>query len=100
MINPVPARIEEILNSPTQFAVPKYQREYTWGKNEAIEFLEDLRSYVDSGTGNLFLGTLIFDTSKENQKRIKVVDGQQRITTILLFLIACRNVARQINAKL
>ncbi len=98
MINPNPASIEAILNSSTQYAVPKYQREYTWGKNEAIEFFEDLRSYADSGEGDLFLGTLIFDISEENQKRIKVVDGQQRITTILLFLIACRSVAKLINA--
>lgn len=99
MINPVPARIEEILNSSTQYAVPKYQREYTWSKNEAIEFFDDLKSYAETGEGNLFLGTLIFDISEENQKRIKVVDGQQRITTIILFLIACRNVAKQINAS-
>lgn len=98
MIKPNPASIGDILNSPIQFAVPEYQREYTWGKNEAIEFFEDLKSYADSGIGSLFLGTLIFDISKKNQKKIKVVDGQQRITTILLFLIACRNVARQINA--
>ncbi|MBI5887840.1 MAG: DUF262 domain-containing protein [Deltaproteobacteria bacterium] len=99
MINPNPSSIGDILNSTSQFAVPNYQREYTWGKNEAIEFFEDLKSYADSGTGNLFLGTLIFDVSEKNKNSIKVVDGQQRITTILLFLIACRNVAKQINAN-
>lgn len=99
MINPTPARIEDILNSSAQFAVPAYQRDYTWGKDEALEFFDDLKSYVDTGTGALFLGTLIFDTSvEESEKKIKVVDGQQRITTILLFLIACRSVARKINA--
>lgn len=97
MINPNPAKIEDILNSSIQFEVPKYQREYTWGKGEAIEFLDDLKSYSESN-GNLFLGTLIFDISEEEQKRIRVVDGQQRITTILLLLIACRNVAKEINA--
>src|SRR3989344_3011791 len=97
MINPNPAKIEDILNSSIQFAVPKYQREYTWGKNEALEFLDDLKSYTESN-GNLFLGTLIFDISKQNQNIITVVDGQQRITTVLLLLIACRNVAKQIEA--
>lgn len=97
MINPNPAKVEDILNSSIQFAVPKYQREYAWGKNEALEFLDDLRSYAESN-GNLFLGTLIFDVSEQDRNRIQVVDGQQRITTILLLLIACRNVAKQINA--
>lgn len=98
MINPHPAKIEVILNSSIQFAVPKYQREYTWGKSEVQEFLDDLKSYAESGSGNLFLGTIIFDISEEAKKRIKVVDGQQRITTILLLLVACRNVAKKINA--
>lgn len=97
MINPNPAKIEDILNSSIQYAVPRYQREYTWGKNEALEFLDDLKSYSES-KGSLFLGTLIFDISEESQGRISVVDGQQRITTILLLLIACRNFAKKINA--
>ena len=79
MINPNPAKIESILNSSIQFAVPRYQREFTWGKSEALEFFEDLKSYTELETGGLFLGTLIFDISEERQKKIKVVDGQQRL---------------------
>lgn len=97
MINPNPARVEDILNSSMQFVVPKYQREYTWGKNEAIDFLDDLKSYSESDS-SLFLGTLIFDISGKNQKKITIVDGQQRITTILLLLIVCRDLAKKINA--
>lgn len=98
MINPNPAKIEDILNSSIQFAVPKYQREYTWGKTEALDFFEDLKSYIESETGSLFLGTLIFDISEERNKKIKVVDGQQRLTTLLLLLIACRNLAKKRKA--
>ena len=98
MINPNPAKIESILNSSIQFAVPRYQREFTWGKSEALEFFEDLKSYTELETGGLFLGTLIFDISEERQKKIKVVDGQQRLTTILLLLIACRNLAKKSKA--
>jgi uncharacterized protein with ParB-like and HNH nuclease domain len=98
MINPNPSTIEEILNSSLQFEVPRYQREYTWSKNEALDFLEDLKSYSESTEGSLFLGTIIFDTSKIIDKRIKIVDGQQRLTTIFVLLIACRNLAKSINA--
>jgi uncharacterized protein with ParB-like and HNH nuclease domain len=97
MINPNPSKLEDILNSSIQYVVPKYQREYTWGKNEAIDFLEDLKSYSES-SDNLFLGSLIFDISDQKNKKISVVDGQQRITTILLLLIVCRNFAKKINA--
>ncbi|PKM98232.1 MAG: hypothetical protein CVU79_04200 [Elusimicrobia bacterium HGW-Elusimicrobia-3] len=100
MITPKSSKIEEILNSSTKYEVPKYQRAYSWGKSEAVEFLEDLTSYAEANGGKkirLFLGTMIFDTSSEDEKILKVVDGQQRITTIMLLLIACRNLAKKIN---
>jgi hypothetical protein len=99
MINPTPAKIEDILNSSIQFVVPLYQREYTWGKDEALEFWDDLNSYTSPGSGSLFLGTIIFEVTDQDKKRIKVVDGQQRITTILVLLIACRQLARKLNAQ-
>jgi uncharacterized protein with ParB-like and HNH nuclease domain len=66
MFNPVPARVEDILNSPTQFAIPIYQREYKWGKEEALELIEDLESYMDTEGENLFLGNLIFEKTKDH----------------------------------
>lgn len=50
--------------------------------------IEDLRSYMDVEGENLFLGNLIFEKAKD--QKTYVVDGQQRLTTILLLLIACR----------
>lgn len=98
MINPNPAKIEDILNSSIRFEVPRYQREYKWGRSEAVEFIEDLKGYAESDKGSLFLGTVIFDVSEEENKLYRVVDGQQRLTTIIVLLIACRNVAKKINA--
>ncbi len=94
MFNPVPTRLEDIFNSPSQFAIPVYQREYKWGKEEALELIEDLESYKDVENEHLFLGNLIFEKSKE--QKTFVVDGQQRLTTILLLLIACRMRARDL----
>lgn len=97
MINPIPSTIEGILNSSVQFLVPKNQRPYTWSKDEALEFMEDLESYADPLAGNLFLGSLIFETSEDSEGRITIIDGQQRLTTIALLLIACRNVANRMT---
>jgi len=97
MINPIPSTIEGVLGASVQYAVPKYQRPYTWSKEEAVEFFEDLESYSESGTDNLFLGSLIFDTSEESKGRVTVIDGQQRLTTIVLLLVACRNVAKHLG---
>jgi hypothetical protein len=88
MFTPNRTRIEDILNSPNQFAIPVYQRDYKWGKEEALELIDDLRNYPAADSENLFLGNFIFEDSKD--KKTFVVDGQQRLTTILLLLVACR----------
>lgn len=88
MFTPNRMRIEDVLNAPSQFEIPVYQRDYRWGKDEALELVEDLRNHGSGGGRALFLGNFIFETTDE--KKTFVVDGQQRITTILLLLIACR----------
>jgi len=99
MFTPVPTRIEDILNAPAQFAIPVYQREYKWGKDEASELVEDLNSYKDEEGENLFLGNFILEKSRD--KKTYVIDGQQRLTTVLLLLIACRMRANELGlAKL
>jgi hypothetical protein len=95
MFSPVPTRIEDILNAPAQFAIPVYQREYKWGKTEASELVEDLNSYKDCEGENLFLGNFILEKSRD--KKTYVVDGQQRLTTVLLLLIACRMRAKELK---
>ncbi len=96
MIQPKQTTIGEILTLSQHLVVPKYQRGYEWDKSQASEFLEDLQS--EAGRG-LFLGTFIFDIVDELNKRITIVDGQQRLTTILLLLIACRNRAKEIGVE-
>ena len=67
---------EEIdLNAP-------YQRDYVWGEKEQQEFLFSLFN-------NLPLGTICIadrNTFKKGEANYEVVDGKQRITTLLMFL--------------
>ena len=97
MISPSSTRIETLLSSSLRFVVPKFQRQFSWKETEAGEFIDDLMSYLDPQGGNLFLGTFIFDVSEEKSNRLIVVDGQQRITTIILLLVACREVAKALG---
>ena len=99
MINPSQIRIEDIFNDSAHLIVPKYQREYKWGISEAGELFEDLKEYYDANNDNLFLGNLIFNVSELNNKKISIIDGQQRVTTILILLISCRELAKKINEQ-
>jgi hypothetical protein len=95
MINPVAKTVEDILSASTQYAIPKYQREFRWGETEAQELLEDLNSYKGDKPEHLFLGNFIFETPQDQITHI--VDGQQRITSIMLLLIACRMRAQKLG---
>jgi hypothetical protein len=96
MIQPKPSTIGEILTLAEQFVVPKYQRGFAWETDEAGEFFTDLESESQGGRG-LFLGTLIFNISEQGNDRIIIVDGQQRLTTIFLLLIASRELAKKLG---
>lgn len=93
LIHPALVTVGELLGSGYKFVVPKYQRGYSWDKSQADELFADLQSDTELG---LFLGTLIFDVSG-SRKRITIVDGQQRLTTLFLLLIACRIRAKELN---
>lgn len=95
MFSPIKTRIEDVLNAPARYAIPIYQRDYKWGKEEALELIEDLKNYQGTTGEKLFLGTFIFETGKD--KHTSVVDGQQRLTTIILLLVACRKRALELN---
>jgi len=97
MIQPRPTTIGEILTLSKHFHVPRFQRGYAWEPTEAGEFLSDLESEAQLNRG-LFLGTLIFNVSEESKDKITIVDGQQRLTTIFLLLIACRMLAKRLGA--
>ena len=69
------------------YVIPKYQREYTWGTSQWKDFYDDI---CDNDYG-YFIGSIIcIDNSSDafQIKNLEVVDGQQRLTTISLLLIA------------
>lgn len=74
-------------DSKVVFEVPKYQREYTWGSREWEALFDDL---IENDDG-YFLGSIICintATDSINGPKFEVVDGQQRLTTLSLFLSA------------
>jgi uncharacterized protein with ParB-like and HNH nuclease domain len=70
-----------------KYVVPKYQREYVWGKENWEDLFNDLS---ENGFGH-FIGSIIcIDQGKDalDIKPMEIVDGQQRLTTISLLYLA------------
>jgi uncharacterized protein with ParB-like and HNH nuclease domain len=73
-----------------KYAVPKYQREYIWGRDNWENLLNDL---LDSDEGH-FLGSILCvdkGTDFLDVKPVEIIDGQQRLTTISLLYATIYN---------
>ena len=85
------ALITNIFNNSTLVEVPFFQRSYVWKEDLWSRLLDDM-NYVVKAKKPHFLGSIILKegrkpVSGENFSECKtVVDGQQRITTFLIFL--------------
>lgn len=86
-----PTPIYELLSPENRvvYDVPAYQREYSWGKDQWDALFDDLLE-EPNGTGH-FLGTIICVNKTRDTTRfssLELVDGQQRMTTLSLLLLA------------
>lgn len=83
---------QQIFNHNTPMVVPLYQRPYRWSPDQAIQLLDD----ISSASQRKFIGAVtIIQAGAGNPQQI--IDGQQRITTICLILIAIRDKLKQFN---
>ena len=84
----------------TSFFIPPFQRAYAWGKPEIERFFSDVMRIIDSELDinqhekrEHFFGTVVIKEEKAGfANKSVVVDGQQRLTTTLIFLIALRDI--------
>lgn len=83
----------ENLFSVNTFRIPQYQRAYSWENSPQLEaFLEDLRQQVKTQSKlpdkQYFLGTLLLHEQDvgAGRKVVNIVDGQQRMTTSVIFI--------------
>lgn len=81
-------RLKELFDGRKIFNIPDYQRAYAWESNRHLpDFIEDIDN--QSLERDYFLGTILFQEKEEKQSGfdiIDIVDGQQRITTIIIFM--------------
>lgn len=73
-----------------QLAVPIYQRPYAWEEKNISDLFSDIHNAISSNENEYFLGTIVL-SGKENSSELEIVDGQQRITSIVIFLSSIRD---------
>lgn len=99
-----PRTIDDLFNAQSRYIVPMFQRLYVWNENPQWKTLwEDIVEKAclqlnGTKTNAHYLGALIIEgvkpTSSREVKRLLVIDGQQRLTTLQLMLCAFRDFSR------
>ena len=81
--------LTHFLNRSQQFTIPIFQRKYDWTKRECKQLFEDIKMIGESPNETHFLGSIVHLNDKHNTIPIyRVIDGQQRLTTIALLISA------------
>jgi hypothetical protein len=78
--------IVDLFNEATKLKVPSYQRAYAWEEGQLNQFISDMLELKDKG--QYYYGHFILE--ERNDKIFEIIDGQQRLTTFILFLIVCK----------
>ena len=86
------------------FRIPDYQRAYVWGKDEISELIDDVNYASEHNPeGQYFLGSMVLrkatrTTDGVSFEEYELLDGQQRLTTLMLMLACIRD--RVVDDKL
>ncbi|MYF00093.1 MAG: DUF262 domain-containing protein [Gammaproteobacteria bacterium] len=87
-----PIKFLELLNAQVQYVVPRWQRRYCWGQSDIERLVEDLVTISSAESSATHYGGTLLTFPEPGAagvvRTIRVVDGQQRLTTVSI-LLAC-----------
>ncbi len=88
-----------LTDSDALYQIPVYQRPYKWGDDEVDKLWEDILESYENKEPNYFLGSIITAKSGTDSKYLDVVDGQQRLTTLIILISTIRDLYPKINEE-
>ena len=87
----------KILTNGLTYFIPKFQRDYSWENEHWDDLWQDLENLANGNEAAHYMGYLVLQTS--DNKKHTVIDGQQRITTISLLIIATIKRIKELEEK-
>lgn len=87
------------------FRIPDYQRAYVWGKDEITELIDDVNHASEHNPdGQYFLGSMVLRKATRSEDGVsfeehELLDGQQRLTTLMLILACIRDRVADVDLK-
>lgn len=92
--------LAKIFSSDFDFIIPAYQRPYAWTDDQTLELFDDLYSFYlsEPADDSYFLGSIVL-IKEEGKPFSEVIDGQQRLTTLTMFLSAITSLLKNDEAR-
>ena len=95
--------IQELLSGEVSYKIPLYQRNYAWKRGEIEQLIRDIIDYMNSNDKqdrNYYIGTLVvFEQKYKNRISYEVLDGQQRLTTLVLLVAYLKHLGKLVKHK-
>lgn len=93
------------LRKPAQFGIPIYQRTYSWKRKQCEQLWDDVVSAAtDETVSGHFIGSIVYIEEglhpHSSIPRLLVIDGQQRLATLILLLSALGRVIKKRGAEI
>ena len=88
-------------NADSLYKIPQYQRPYKWEDEQVDQLWDDVYEAFQNEEANYFLGSIITAKPRDDEKSayVDVVDGQQRLTTLMIMFCVVRDLCPDINAR-
>lgn len=78
-----------------RYVIPVYQRKYDWKIENCKNLYEDLKKIIRNQRESHFFGSIVSQVvPKGNKIEFHIIDGQQRLTTVTLLLLAISNLVK------
>jgi uncharacterized protein with ParB-like and HNH nuclease domain len=98
IFTPASLTIKQLFNnSDSLYQIPRYQRPYKWADEQIDKLWDDLTEAYDNENESYFLGSVITASPKDSSSYLDVVDGQQRITTLMILFAVVRDLFPNLN---
>ncbi|MBI5056494.1 MAG: DUF262 domain-containing protein [Nitrospirae bacterium] len=86
----------QLMGNGLQYEIPKFQRDYSWESEHWDDLWQDIRS-LNLDESEHYMGYLVLQSS--DNKNFRVIDGQQRLTTLSILVLAVLKCLQELADK-
>ena len=92
-------QLTAVIQGNKQFVIPVFQRDYSWTTEQCEQLWEDVLRAGEGSDGGHFMGSFVYAEGNASAafSQWLVIDGQQRLTTLTLLLVALRDHIHEIG---